>query len=136
MMMYEAKANMAVVTMFDGLKQVVIPDCKILGEGTATESSGVVIADGTRFWYIPLVTPSLKDAVTKMENLCDKLIALAGTLSTNAGTLLDNETIVTGQATMTPSVVKGTAIKTDATTVKNEANELKTQITNLANQLP
>lgn len=136
MMLYPAKAALKIVTMIDGMKEIVVPDCQILGEGMAPESTGILVADGTNFWYIPLVTPSLKDAVTKMETLCDKLIALAGTLSTNAGTLLDNATVVTGQATMTPSVTKGEAIKTDATTVKSEANELKTQITNLANQLP
>lgn len=135
MMMYEAKANMAVVTMFDGLKQVIIPDCKILGEGTASESSGIVVADGTRFWYIPLVTKDLKTAVNKMGELCDKLTDIADTLSTNAGKLVDNTSSCEGAATFVPVIATGTAIAQKATSVKTEAANLKTQIDQLANSL-
>jgi len=135
MMMYEAKANMAVVTMIDGLKQVVVPDCQILGQGTAPESSGVVIADGTRFWYIPLVTKDLKTAVTKLGDLCDKVKAITDTLVSNAGSLIDNASQAAGIAEFVPSVITGTKIKMDATSVQTEAQALKTEIDQLANSL-
>ncbi len=135
MMLYPAKAALKIVTMIDGINQVIVPDCKILGQGMAESSTGIIIADNNRFWYIPLISADLKETLSKMETLCGSLIDVAKTLASNAGTLLDNATVVTGQATMTPSVAKGSAIKTDATTVQNEATELKTQIQKLANTL-
>ena len=135
MMLYPAKAALKIVTMIDGINQVIVPDCKILGQGMAESSTGIIIADNNRFWYIPLISADLKETLSKMETLCGSLIDVAKTLALNAGTLLDNATVVTGQATMTPSVAKGSAIKADATTVQNEATELKTQIQKLANTL-
>lgn len=135
MMLYPAKAALKIVTMIDGINEVIVPDCKILGQGTAEKSTGIIIADNNRFWYIPLISANLKETLSKMETLCGSLIDVAKTLASNAGTLLDNATLVTGQATMTPSVEKGAAIKADATTVQNEATELKTQIQQLANTL-
>ncbi|MBO4726558.1 MAG: hypothetical protein J5598_03095 [Clostridia bacterium] len=135
MMMYEARANMAVVTMIDGLKQVVVPDCQILGQGTAPESTGIIIADGTRFWYIPLVTKDLKTAITKLGDLCDKVKAITDTLVSNAGNLVDNSSTCTGAAAFVPSVITGTQIKMDATSVQTEAQALKTEIDQLANSL-
>lgn len=135
MMLYPAKAALKIVTMIDGINQVIVPDCKILGQAMAENSTGIIIADNNRFWYIPLISADLKETLSKMETLCGSLIDVAKTLASNAGTLLDNATIVTGQATMTPSVAKGSAIKADATTVQNEATELKTQIQKLANTL-
>ena len=135
MMLYPAKAALKIVTMIDGLNNIIVPDCKILGQGTAETSTGIIIADNNHFWYIPLISADLKETLSKMETLCGSLINVAKTLASNAGTLLDNATVVTGQATMTPSTIKGEAIKTDATTVQNEATELKTQIQALANTL-
>lgn len=135
MMLYPAKAALKIVTMIDGVNEIIVPDCEILGQGTAETSTGIIIADNNRFWYIPLISANLKEALSKMETLCGSLIDVAKTLASNAGTLLDNATIVTGQATMTPSVTKGSAIKSDATTVQNEATELKAQIQKLANTL-
>lgn len=135
MMLYPAKAALKIVTMIDGINEVIVPDCEILGQGTAEKSTGIIIADNNRFWYIPLMSTDLKETLSKMETLCGSLIDIAKTLASNAGTLLDNATVVTGQATMTPSVAKGSAIKTDATTIQNEATELKTQIQELANTL-
>ena len=135
MMLYPAKAALKIVTMIDGINEVIVPDCKILGQGTAEKSTGIIIADNNRFWYIPLISADLKETLSKMETLCGSLIDVAKTLASNAGTLLDNATIVTGQATMVPSVETGATIKTDATNVQNEATELKTQIRELANTL-
>ena len=135
MMLYPAKAALKIVTMIDGVNEIIVPDCEILGQGTAETSTGIIIADNNRFWYIPLISANLKETLSKMETLCGSLIDVAKTLASNAGTLLDNATVVTGQATMTPSVAKGSAIKADATTVQNEATELKTQIQALANTL-
>ena len=135
MMLYPARAALKIVTMIDGINQVIIPDCKILGQGMAENSTGIIIADNNRFWYIPLISADLKETLSKMETLCGSLIDVAKTLASNAGDLLDNTTTVTGQATMTPSTIKGEAIKTDATTVQNEATELRTQIQTLANTL-
>ena len=135
MMLYPARAALKIVTMIDGVNAIIVPDCEILGQGTAEASTGIIIADNNRFWYIPLIPANLKETLSKMETLCGSLIDVAKTLASNAGTLLDNATVVTGQATMTPSTIKGEAIKTDATTVQNEATELKTQIQALANTL-
>ena len=135
MMLYPARAALKIVTMIDGVNAIIVPDCEILGQGTAEASTGIIIADNNRFWYIPLISANLKETLSKMETLCGSLIDVAKTLASNAGTLLDNATVVTGQATMTPSTIKGEAIKTDATTVQNEATELKTQIQALANTL-
>ena len=135
MMLYPAKAALKIVTMIDGSNEIVVPDCEILGQGTAETSTGIIIADNNRFWYIPLISADLKETLSKMEALCGSLIDVAKTLASNAGDLLDKTTTVTGQATMTPSVAKGSAIKSDATTVQNEATKLKTQIQELANTL-
>lgn len=49
MMLYPAKAALKIVTMIDGMKEIVVPDCQILGEGMAPESTGILVADGTNF---------------------------------------------------------------------------------------
>lgn len=135
MMLYPAKAALKIVTMIDGVNEVIVPDCKILGQGTAEKSTGIIIADNNRFWYIPLVSTDLKETLSKMETLCGSLIDVAKTLASNAGNLIDNASTAAGIAAFVPSVVTGTAIATDATTVQNEATELKTQIQELAKTL-
>lgn len=134
MMMYEAVARLKVVYMKQGLTEVMVPDCQILGNGTAPESKGILIADNNRFWYIPLITENLKDALTKMQNICDKMKAITDNLG-NASTLLDDKTIVTGQATMTPSVVIGTNMSNTASATGTEIDALKTEIETLASEI-
>lgn len=134
MMMYEAVARLKVVYMKQGLTEVMVPDCQILGNGTAPESKGILIADNNRFWYIPLITENLKDALTKMQDICDKMKAITDNIS-NASTLLDDKTIVTGQATMTPSVVIGTNMSNTASATGTEIDALKTEIETLASQI-
>ena len=135
MMLYPAKAALKIVTMIDGVNEVIVPDCKILGQGTAENSTGIIIADNNRFWYIPLISTDLKETLSKMETLCGSLIDVAKTLASNAGNLIDNASTAAGIAAFVPSVVTGTTIATDATTVQNKAVELKTQIRELANTL-
>ena len=134
MMMYEAVARLKVVFMKQGLNEVPVPDCQILGNGTAPESKGILIADNNRFWYIPLVTENLKDALTKMEDICDKMKSITDNLG-NASTLLDNASVVTGAAALTPSVVQGTLIANTASGTGAEIDALKTEIQTLASQI-
>lgn len=134
MMLYEAVARLKVVYMKQGLTEVIVPDCQILGNGTAPESKGILIADNNRFWYIPLVTENLKDALTKMQDICDKMKAITDNLG-NASTLLDNASVVTGAAALTPSVVTGTTMANTASGTGTEIDALKREIQTLASQI-
>lgn len=135
MMMYEAVARLKVVYMKQGLTEVPVPDCQILGNGTAPESKGILIADNNRFWYIPLITENLKDALTKMQDICDKMKSITDNLG-NASTLLDSGSAASGPGVAwEPSVVVGGQISNTASATGTEIDALKTEIQTLASQI-
>ena len=134
MMMYKAVAKLNVVSIKNGLQEIPVPDCEILGDGKAPSSEGILIADQNRFWYIPLITPNIKDILTQMESICDRMKDITDNLG-NASTLIDNASVVTGAAALTPSVVTGELISNTASSTGTQITEVKTKIQELANQL-
>lgn len=131
MILYEAKCSGKIVTFIDGANEYIVPDCKIFGNGTAQESSGIIIADQDRFYYIPLTTPDTEKILDKAEELCDKLKNIC-TILESAETLIDSAS--TGMA-FVPSVVTGEAIKANATALSTEVDTLKTEIDNIKKTL-
>lgn len=127
MILYEGKCAGKVVTLIDGLQNIIVPDCKIFGNGTAPSSNGIVIADQDRFYYIPLTTPDTEKILDKAEGLCDKLKNIC-TILESAETLIDNASSAAGIAAFVPSVVTGQAIKANATALSIEIDTLKTEI--------
>lgn len=127
MILYEATCAGKIVTLIDGTNQYVVPDCKIFGNGTAQESSGIIIADQDRFYYIPLTTPDTEKILDKAEELCDKLKNIC-TILESAETLIDSASTAAGIAAFVPSVVTGQAIKANATALSTEVDTLKTEI--------
>lgn len=127
MILYEARCNAGVVTMMDGIVPVTIPDCKILGAGKAPNSTGIVIADETRFWYIPLLTNDISAILDSMLDITDKLNTAAGIL-TKSSALIDSASTAAGIAAFVPSVATGTAMATEATTLQTEIATVKTAI--------
>lgn len=134
MMMFEAVCRAGIVSIKTTLEEIVVPDCQILGAGTAPESTGLLIADNNRFWYVPLMTPDIKTILDHLISICDDMKEITSNLK-NAKTLLDNNSTVVGSATLTPSVVTGTQMATDATATETKITELKTRVETLKNQL-
>lgn len=131
MILYEGKCAGKVVTLVDGAQNIIVPDCKIFGNGTAPSSNGIVIADQDRFYYIPLTTPDTEKILDKAEALCDKLKNIC-TILESAETLIDSAS--TGMA-FVPSVVTGESIKANATALSTEVDTLKTEIDNIKKTL-
>ena len=128
MILYSAKCVAGVVSLMDGATPIVIPDCNILGAGTAPESTGIVIADQDRFWYIPLVTPNLKDIVDRIADIITQASSIVDVLK-QSSTLLDNASVAAGPTTTwTPSVVTGTKMSTDAEAVGTKLTQLASEV--------
>lgn len=135
MILYGAKCSGKIVTLIDGANEYIVPDCKIFGNGMAQQSTGIIIADQDRFYYIPLATPDIERVIDKMETICDKLKLLCGILG-SANSLIDNVSAATGPGVVwTPSVATGTAIQSNANNLSTEVDNLKTEIDNIKKTL-
>jgi len=134
MILYEGKCLKGAVFMKDGTTEILVPDAKILGAGKATESSGIIIADQNRFWYVPLLTPNISSIIDEMITICDKISSTTEILE-KSKTLLDNTTAVTGAASIVPSIVTGTEMSTNASSLKNEIKTVKQELNTLKENL-
>lgn len=127
MILYEGKCSAKIVTIIDNGIPTVVPDCKILGTGMAPESSGIVIADEDRFWYIPLVTGNISSIVDELIKITDNLKSTLENLE-SAKTLIDSASTAAGIAAFVPSVATGTAISTAATSTKADVIKISTEL--------
>lgn len=127
MILYEARCAAKVVTIIDNGIPTVVPDCNILGTGMAPQSSGIVIADEDRFWYIPLVTGNITSIVDELISITDNLKETLTTLE-SAKTLIDSSSTAAGIAAFVPSVVTGTQMATEATATKTKVEKIATEL--------
>ncbi len=127
MILYEAKCVKGVVTLIDGINSTVVPDCKILGTGKAATSTGIIIADQDRFWYLPLVTVNVESIVAELisitQNLSDTVKALS-----KSGTLIDSASTAAGIAAFVPSVVTGEVIATEAKAISPKVDKIAQEL--------
>lgn len=130
MILYEAKCIAGTVFLINGLKETPVPDCKILGTGKAPESSGILIADQNRFWYVPLITPNVISIVDELIKITDNLNKTLDVLK-QSGTLIDNASTAAGIAAFVPSVVTGTKMATDATTISSQVIKISQELQEL-----
>ena len=132
--MYQGKCINGIVYLVSGDVETVLPDCNILGDGKAPESTGIVFGDQSRFWYVPLVTPNIKTLLQQLTSLIDSVKSITTSLQT-ASALIDDKTVVTGQATIAPSTVTGSQISSKAQHVGTQLDSLKQEVEKLAGSL-